>query len=169
MNFLRAAILALLSVRIIWLYTLIGIAFRSFSVHSTKEEIRRFISFLDIWSNESWYTTSTKQSVTVSDDVAVNQIAVPALGVAIPFVPVTGEPPVTPLTDREVIFFLHIIASFLQTNNITESREQLLKEQNICRTKLFRIMSLLFGIIQLILFGTVAIMFLTNCNGGVPI
>ena len=30
------------------------------------------------------------------DDVAVNQIAVPALGVAIPFVPVAGEPLVAP-------------------------------------------------------------------------
>ncbi len=57
------------------------------------------------------------------EDVAVNQIAVPALGVAVPFVPVTGEPPVTPLPDRQVVFFLHIIASFWQTNNITESRK----------------------------------------------
>lgn len=59
-NFLSAVILALLSVWIIWLYTLIGIAFRSFSAHSTKEEMRRFLSFLGIWSNESRYTTSTK-------------------------------------------------------------------------------------------------------------
>ena len=57
------------------------------------------------------------------DDVAVNQIAVSALGVAIPFVAVSGEPVVAPLPGREIIFFLHIIASFWQTNNITESRK----------------------------------------------
>ena len=57
------------------------------------------------------------------DDVAVNQIAVPALCVAIQFVQVAGEPLVAPLMNREIIFFLHIIASFWQTNNITESRK----------------------------------------------
>ena len=57
------------------------------------------------------------------DDVAVDQIAVPTLGVAVPLVMVGGKPLVTPLPDREVGFFLHIIASFWQTNNITESRK----------------------------------------------
>ena len=56
------------------------------------------------------------------DDVAVNQIAVPALGVAVPFVPIGGEPPAAPLPDCHIIF-LHVIASFWQTNNITESRK----------------------------------------------
>lgn len=57
------------------------------------------------------------------EDVAVNQIAVPALGVAVPFASVRGEPVVAPLPDRQLVFFLHIIASFWQTNNITESRK----------------------------------------------
>ena len=57
------------------------------------------------------------------EDVAVNQITVPTLGVAVPFVPVGGEPLVAPLPDRQVVFFLDIIASFWQTNNITESRK----------------------------------------------
>jgi len=57
------------------------------------------------------------------EDVAVNQIAVPALGVAVPFVPIGGEPLAAPLLDCQGIFFLHIVASFWQTNNITESRK----------------------------------------------
>lgn len=57
------------------------------------------------------------------EDVAVNQITVSALGVAVPLVMVGGKPLVTPLPDREVGFFLHIIASLWQTNNITESRK----------------------------------------------
>ena len=56
------------------------------------------------------------------DDVAVNQIAVPALGVAIPSAPVGSEPLAAPLPNCHVIF-LHVIASFWQTNNITESRK----------------------------------------------
>ena len=56
------------------------------------------------------------------EDVAVNQVAVPVFGVAIPLVPVGGKPLVAPLSNRH-IFFLHIIASFWQTNNITESRK----------------------------------------------
>jgi hypothetical protein len=56
------------------------------------------------------------------ENVAVNQISVPALSVAVPFVSVTGKPLVTPLSNRYV-FFLHIIASFCQPNNITESRK----------------------------------------------
>ena len=47
------------------------------------------------------------------EDAAVNQIAVPALGVAVPPVSVGGEPLIAPLPDRQGIFFLHIIASFL--------------------------------------------------------
>ena len=58
----------------------------------------------------------------VGADVAVNQIAVPALGVAVPLVSVGGEPLAALLPDCHVIF-LHIIASFWQTNNITESRK----------------------------------------------
>ena len=57
------------------------------------------------------------------DDVAVNQIAVPALGVAVPFMAVGDEPPAAPPPDCHGIFFLHIVASFWQTNNITESRK----------------------------------------------
>ena len=57
------------------------------------------------------------------EDVAVNQIAVPVLGVAVPLVSVGGEPLAAPLPDRQFVFFLHIIASFWQTNNITESRK----------------------------------------------
>jgi hypothetical protein len=55
--------------------------------------------------------------------VAVNQIVVPTLGVAVPFVPVGDEPLAAPLPDRQVIFFLHIIVSFWQANNITERRK----------------------------------------------
>ena len=57
------------------------------------------------------------------DDVAVDQIAVSTLGVAVPFASVADEPLVAPLTNRKFVFFLHIIASFWQTNNITESRK----------------------------------------------
>ena len=57
------------------------------------------------------------------EDVTINQIAVSALGVAVLFASVSGEPVVAPLPDRQFVFFLHIIASFWQTNNITESRE----------------------------------------------
>ena len=57
------------------------------------------------------------------DDVAVDQIAVPALGVAVPFMAVGDEPPAAPPPDCHGIFFLHIVASFWQTNNITESRK----------------------------------------------
>ena len=57
------------------------------------------------------------------EDVAVNQIAVPALGVAVPFMTVGDEPPAAPPPDCHGIFFLHIVASFWQTNNITESRK----------------------------------------------
>jgi len=59
----------------------------------------------------------------VGDDVAVDQIAVSALGVAVPLLSVSGKPVAAPLPDREIVFFLHIIASFWQTNNITESRK----------------------------------------------
>ena len=57
------------------------------------------------------------------EDVSINQVAVPALGVVVPFVPVGAELLAAPLPDRQGIFFLHIIASFWQTNNIAESRK----------------------------------------------
>ena len=57
------------------------------------------------------------------DNVAVNQIAVPALGVAVPLRVVVDEPLAAPLPDCHGIFFLHIVASFWQTNNIIESRK----------------------------------------------
>lgn len=56
---------------------------------------------------------SQRHAPDAREDVAVNQIAVPALGVAIPLVSIGGEPLVAPLTNREVIIFLHTIASFL--------------------------------------------------------
>ena len=59
----------------------------------------------------------------VGEDMAVNQIAVPALGVAVPLMSVGGKPLVTPLPDCQTFFFLHFVASFWQTNNITESRK----------------------------------------------
>ena len=65
------------------------------------------------------------------EDVAVNQITVSALGVAVPLVMVGGKPLVTPLPDREVVFFLHIIASFL-------ANEQYHRKQKIA-TKIRRI------------------------------
>ena len=55
--------------------------------------------------------------------MAVNQIAVPALGVAVPLRAVVDEPLAAPLPDCHGIFFLHIVASFWQTNNIIESRK----------------------------------------------
>ena len=57
------------------------------------------------------------------ENVAIDQIPIPALGVAVPLVAVGGEPLATPLPYRQVVFFLHIIASFWQANNITESRK----------------------------------------------
>ena len=57
------------------------------------------------------------------EDVAIDQVAVAALGVAVPFTSVGLKPVVAPLPDREILFFLHIVASFWQTNNITESEE----------------------------------------------
>ena len=59
----------------------------------------------------------------VADNVAVDQIAVSALGVAVPLGAVGDEPLAAPLPDCHGIFFLHIVASFWQTNNITESRK----------------------------------------------
>ena len=63
------------------------------------------------------------------EDVAVNQIAVPALGVAVPFVPIGGEPLAAPLPDREIIFFLHIIASFL-ANEQYHRKQEIATEKN---------------------------------------
>ena len=65
----------------------------------------------------------------VGEDVAVNQIAVPALGVAVPFVPIGGEPLAAPLPDREIIFFLHIIASFL-ANEQYHRKQEIATEKN---------------------------------------
>lgn len=62
------------------------------------------------------------------EDVAVNQIAVSALGVAVPLVSVGGEPLVTLLPDRKVIIFLHIIASF-------SANEQYHRKQEIATGK----------------------------------
>ena len=61
--------------------------------------------------------------------MAVNQIAVPALGVAVPFVPIGGEPLAAPLPDREIIFFLHIIASFL-ANEQYHRKQEIATEKN---------------------------------------
>lgn len=57
------------------------------------------------------------------EDVAVNQVAVPAIGVAVPFVSVGGKPLVAPLPDRQGIFFLHIIASFLANEQYHRKRK----------------------------------------------
>ena len=57
------------------------------------------------------------------EDVAVDQVALSAHGAAAPSVLVLAEPAVAPPAYREVRFFLHIVASFWQTNNITESRK----------------------------------------------
>ena len=62
------------------------------------------------------------------NDVAVDQVAVPTLGVAVPFVSVSGKPLVAPLPDRQVVFFLHIIASFLA--NEQYHRKQEIAEKN---------------------------------------
>lgn len=58
----------------------------------------------------------------VWEDVAVNQVAIPSLGVAVTFVLVGGESLVTPLPDRHV-FFLHIIASFLANEQYHRNQE----------------------------------------------
>ena len=57
------------------------------------------------------------------EDVAVNQVAVPTLGVAVPLIPIGGEPLVTPLPDRQAFFFLHIIASFLANEQYHRKQE----------------------------------------------
>ena len=54
------------------------------------------------------------------ENVAVDQVAVSAHGAAAPSALVLAEPAVAPLAYREVRFFLHIVASFWQTNNTTE-------------------------------------------------
>ena len=61
--------------------------------------------------------------------MAVNQITVSAIGVAIPFVSVGNKPLATPLTDREVILFLHIIASFL-ANEQYHRKQKIATEKN---------------------------------------
>ena len=61
--------------------------------------------------------------------MAVNQIAVPALGVAVPLRAVVDEPLAAPLPDREIIFFLHIIASFL-ANEQYHRKQEIATEKN---------------------------------------
>ncbi len=57
------------------------------------------------------------------ENVIVDQIAAPALGVAAPFAAVSGKPLAAPLPNGKVFFFLHIIASLSANDNITESRK----------------------------------------------
>ena len=57
------------------------------------------------------------------ENVAVDQVAVSAHGTASPSTLILTEPAVTQLAYREVRFFLHIVASFWQTNNTTERRK----------------------------------------------
>ena len=54
------------------------------------------------------------------ENVAVDQVAVSAHGTATPSAPVLAEPAVAPLAYRIAISFLHVVASFWQTNNTTE-------------------------------------------------
>ena len=63
------------------------------------------------------------------EDVAVDQIAVSALGVAVPFASVANEPLVTPSPDCEVVSFLHIIASFL-ANEQYHRKQKIATEKN---------------------------------------
>lgn len=65
-----------------------------------------------------------------ADDVAVDQIAVSALGVAVPLLSVSGKPVDAPLPNREIIFFLHIIASFL-ANEQYHRKQEIATEKNI--------------------------------------
>lgn len=57
------------------------------------------------------------------EDVAIDQVAVSAHSTASPSILILTEPAVTQLAYREVRFFLHIFASFWQTNNTTERRK----------------------------------------------
>ena len=57
------------------------------------------------------------------EDVAIDQVAVSAHSTASPSTLILTEPAVTQLAYREVRFFLHIVASFWQTNNTTERRK----------------------------------------------
>lgn len=66
----------------------------------------------------------------VADNVAVDQIAVSALGVAVPLLSVSGKPVDAPLPNREIIFFLHIIASFL-ANEQYHRKQEIATEKNI--------------------------------------
>ena len=52
--------------------------------------------------------------------VAVDQVAVSAHGAAVPSALILMEPAVAPLAYCVAVFLLHIVASFWQTNNITE-------------------------------------------------
>lgn len=61
------------------------------------------------------------------EDVAVNQIAVPALGVAVPFVPIGGEPLAAPLHDCHVIF-LHTTAFLV--NEQYHRKQEIATEKN---------------------------------------
>ena len=62
------------------------------------------------------------------EDVAIDQIAVSTLGVAVPLAAVAVEPLAAPLPNRQVVFFLHIIASFL-------ANEQYHRKQKIATGK----------------------------------
>ena len=54
------------------------------------------------------------------ENVAVDQVAVSAHGAADPSALVLAKPTVAPLAYGIAVFFLHIVASFWQPNNITE-------------------------------------------------
>ena len=54
------------------------------------------------------------------EDVTVDQIAVSAHGAAVPSSLIVTKPAVAPLAYCVVVFFLHIVISFWQTNNTTE-------------------------------------------------
>ena len=54
------------------------------------------------------------------ENVAVEQVTVSAYGAAAPSALVLAEPAVAPLAYRVIVLILHIVASFWQTNNITE-------------------------------------------------
>ena len=53
-------------------------------------------------------------------DTAVDQIAVSAYGTATPSALILAESAVAPPAYRVIVSFLHIVASFWQTNNTTE-------------------------------------------------
>ena len=66
----------------------------------------------------------------VADDVAVDQLAVSVFGVAVLLLLVSFNPVDAPLPNREIIFFLHIIASFL-ANEQYHRKQEIATEKNI--------------------------------------